>query len=145
MLLLFPAAVLVVVVLAAIAVDTSIAFLGQRELANATAAAANDAASQGVGNTTFYQFDQVELDGDTATEVATERVRAVLDPARFRGLRVEVVVVPAAVPGCPPAVWVRASATVSYLFARAVPGGPGEAGVASTSVASPRQAGEDGC
>ena len=45
-LLLFPAGVLIVMVLAAMAVDTSIAFMGQRELANATAAAANDAAAR---------------------------------------------------------------------------------------------------
>ena len=61
-LLLFPAAVLIVMVLAAMAVDTSIAFMGQRELANATAAAANDAASQAVDNAAFYQQDRIELD-----------------------------------------------------------------------------------
>ena len=54
-LLLFPAAVLIVLVLSAITVDSSIAFLAQRELANATAAAANDAASRAVDGQAFYR------------------------------------------------------------------------------------------
>ena len=47
--MLVPAAVLVLVVLGAIAVDSAIVFLAQRNLANATAAAANDIAGRGVG------------------------------------------------------------------------------------------------
>ena len=40
-LLLFPAALLIMLVLAAITVDSAIAFMAQRQLVNATAAAAN--------------------------------------------------------------------------------------------------------
>ncbi len=145
MLLLFPTAVLVVVVLAAIAVDASIAFLGQREVANATAAAANDAAGQGVSNRAFYEENEVQLDPGTVRSLAVDRVRAVLDPARFHDLQVDVVVVTATDPGCPPIVQVRASARVDYVFARAVPAGPDQADVAATSVASARQAGQSGC
>jgi Flp pilus assembly protein TadG len=144
-LLLFPAAVLIVIVLAAIAVDASIAFLGQREVANAAAAAANDAAGQGVSNRAFYEHDQVQLDAGTVERLVVERVHAVLDPARFHDLDVEVAVVPAVNPGCPPTVRVRATARVDYVFARAIPGGPDRVDVASTSVASPRQAGQPGC
>ena len=144
MLLLFPAAVLVIMVLAAIAVDASIAFLGQREVANATAAAANDAAGQGVSNRAFYEDGQVQLDPGTVRHLAAQRVRAVLDPSRFADLHVDVSVGPAA-GGCPPTVRVRAEARVSYLFSRAVPGGPDQVRVSSTSVASPRQAGQGGC
>ena len=43
--MLFPAAVLIVVFLASLSVDSALVFLGQRELANAAAAAANDAAA----------------------------------------------------------------------------------------------------
>ncbi len=88
MLLLFPAAVLVVVVLAAIAVDVSIAFLGQREVANATVAAANDAAGLGVSNRGFYEEGRVELDPGTVERLAIERVHAVLGPSRFHDLGV---------------------------------------------------------
>jgi hypothetical protein len=143
-LLLFPAAILVVMVLAAIAVDVSIAFLGQREVANATAAAANDAAGAGVSNQAFYRLGEVQLDGGTVHRLAVERVQAMLDPSRFHDLRVDVVVAPGGA-GCPPTVRVRATARVDYIFARAVPGGPDEAHVAATSVASARQASQPGC
>lgn len=144
-LLLFPAAVLVVMVLAAIAVDTSIAFLGQREVANAVAAAANDAAGQGVGNRVFYEQNRVELDGGTVQHLATDRVLAALDGSRFHDVQVQVDVVVATAPGCPPGVRVQASARVSYFFSQALPGGPDEARVASTSVVSPQEAGQNGC
>jgi Flp pilus assembly protein TadG len=132
-------------VLAAIAVDSSIAFLGQREVANAVAAAANDAASQGVSNGTFYERNRVELDSGTVQQLAVDRVIAVLDPARFHDVAVQVDVVPATAPACPPGVRVRASARVSYFFARALPGGPDEARVTATSVASPQEAAQGGC
>lgn len=144
-LLLFPAAILVVIVLAAIAVDVSIAFLGQREVANATVAAANDAAGLGISNRGFYQRGQVQLEPSTVERAAAEQVRAVLGPSRFHDLRVEVTVEPALLPGCPPTVRVRATARVDYVFARALPGGADQADVAATSEASPRQAGQPGC
>ncbi len=144
-LLLFPAAILVVIVLAAIAVDVSIAFLGQREVANATVAAANDAAGVGVSNRDFYRHGRLQLDPGTVEQVAAERVRAVLGPSRFHDLHVEVAVEPSPFPGCPPTVQVRATARVDYVFARALPGGADQADVAATSEASPRQAGQPGC
>jgi uncharacterized membrane protein len=137
-LLLFPVAVLVVVILAAITVDSTVMFLGQREVANAVAGAANDAASVGVGNSSFYRAGAVELDPGTVERLAMERVRAALDAGRFRDLRVEVAVVPGGV-GCAPAVRVHASATVGYVFARAIPGAPARARVEATSVAAAEQ------
>jgi hypothetical protein len=125
----------VVVILAAITVDSTVMFLGQREVANAVAGAANDAASMGIGNSSFYRAGAVELDPGTAERLATERVRAALDDDRFRDLRVEVAVVPGG-PGCAPAVRVHASATVGYVFARALPGAPARATVEAQSVAA---------
>ncbi len=90
-LLLFPAGVLIVLVLAAMAVDTSIAFMGQRELANATAAAANDAASQAVDNSAFYQQDRIQLDPVAVESLAVAKVRAAVDQARHAGLSVQAV------------------------------------------------------
>lgn len=139
MLLLFPAAVLVVVALAAITVDAAIAFLAQREVANAVAAAANDAAGEGVGNRAFYRGGRVDLDPGTVEQVAAERVRAALDAGRFHDLVVDVAVSPASTGGCAPTVRVHASARVRKLFAPAIPGAAAEARTEAVSTASPRQ------
>ena len=139
MLLLFPAAVLIVLVLAAITVDSSIAFLAQRELANATAAAANDAAGRSVDGHAFYQGDRLELDPSAVEAVAAERVRLAIDETRHQGLEVRVSASPPAGPGCPWSVRVSASSRVPYVFAKALPGGPDEAAVRATSVAGPEQ------
>jgi Flp pilus assembly protein TadG len=139
-LLLFPAGILIVMVLAAMAVDTSIAFMGQRELANATAAAANDAASQAVDNAAFYQQDRIELDPVAVESLAVAKVRAAVDGARHAGLSVQAVALPPAAPGCPWTVKVTASSRVSYVFAKAIPGGPHEADIHATAVAGPAQA-----
>jgi Flp pilus assembly protein TadG len=138
-LLLFPAGILIVLVLAAIAVDTSIAFMAQRELANATAAAANDAASQAVDNAAFYQQDRIELDPAAVESLAEAKVRAAIDTARHAGLSVHAVASPPAGPGCPWTVRVTASSRVSYVFAQAIPGGPHGADVHATAVAGPAQ------
>src|SRR2546430_1436859 len=82
------------IVLGAIAVDFSIAFLGERELAGATAAAANDAAARAVSNRDFYREGVVVLDLATAREVATEVVRASLDRGRYHDVRVTVTLAP---------------------------------------------------
>ena len=73
-LLLVPAGLLVLLVLAAIAVDGAVVFLAQRELAGAAAAAANDAAT-GVDEGAFYA-GEVALDGGRAAETAVQAVAA---------------------------------------------------------------------
>ncbi|MEA2828766.1 MAG: hypothetical protein QOG43_3205 [Actinomycetota bacterium] len=143
-LLLFPAAVLIVLVLAAITVDSSIAFLAQRELANATAAAANDAAGEAVDREAFYGQDRVELDPAAVEAVAVERVRLAIDESRHRGLEIRAVANPPLRAGCPWTVQVWASSRVSYVFAKAVPGGPDEASVRATSVAAPEEGATSG-
>lgn len=131
---------LIVVVLAAIAVDSAIAFLGQREVANAVAAAANDAAGEGVGNSAFYQGNRIDLDPGAVQQVAVDRVTAALDRGRFQGLAVDVTVAPAPGPGCPPRVRVHASAKVATLFASAIPGAAHQTRVEASAVGVPRQA-----
>lgn len=143
-LLLFPAAVLVVVVLAAMAVDTSIAFLAQRELANATEAAANDAASQAVADRAFYQSGRVELAAAAVADVAETRVRQLVDAGRHHSLSVRADARPPAGPGCAWTVRVEASSRVDHLFARALPVAGGDVAVHAVSVAGPRQ-GSGGC
>ena len=144
-LLLFPAAVLVVIVLAAVAVDSSIAFLGERELANATAAAANDAAGQAVSNRAFYEGDRIELDAAMVERVAVGRVRAALDAGRHRDLVVDARARPPAAAGCAWTVRVTASSRVSYIFSRAVPGGPDSVAVDATTVAGAQQSDTANC
>ena len=111
-LILMPAAVLVLFVLAAIAVDQSLVFMRQRELAEAAQAAANDAAGAGLDVDSFYRGDRIEFDLDQARAAAKASLLArgiadppavTLDPAHTR-----VVVV------------VRSS--VEPLFAAALPG-----------------------
>lgn len=138
-LLLFPAAVLVVVALAAIAVDSTIAFLAERELANATAAAASDAAAAAIDDRAFYQGNRLELDYERVEALAHERVTSSLDPARHRRLAVEARARPPEQDGCPWTVEVRASSEVRYLFSSAVPGAPRTVRVEATSTATPRQ------
>jgi hypothetical protein len=139
-LLLFPAGILVVVVLAAITVDSAITFLGPRVVATAVAAAANDSAGEGVGNRAFYEGGRVDLDPTAVHQVAVERVTAALPVARFHELSVDVSVTPSPTAGCPPSVRVRASATVSVIFAGAIPGASRERVVAASSMAAPKQA-----
>lgn len=144
-LLLFPAAVFIVVALAAVAVDSSIAFLGERELSNATAAAANDAAGVAVSDPAFYRSGRIELDPAAVERVAVNRVRTALDDGRHHDLAVVARAVPPSAPGCGWTVQVSARARVSYIFSSAVPGAPDSVTVDATTVAGPRQNASWGC
>jgi len=138
-LLLFPAAVLIMMALAAMAVDSSIAFLAQRELANATAAAANDAAAEAISDASFYQQNRIELSAATVEAVAMDRVFSVVDQSRHHSLAVRAEAMPPAAAGCAWTVRVQASSQVDELFAKALPGGMGRVDVKARSSASPRQ------
>lgn len=120
--MLVPAAVLVLVILGAIAVDLSVAFLGQRELANMAAASANDAATAALSKATFYQGrggsapGAIELD----ERLARETVARVLSAQAPSGVTVTGFDVKA--PGSQ--VCVTVDGRVEYLFAKAIPGLP---------------------
>lgn len=117
-LLLVPAGVLVLFVLAAIAVDFGLAFLGQRELSAAAAAAANDAAGVAVSDTAFY--------GATTSEVVIEASRAqrVVADALVRRRPTGVTITHVVVRTDGPRVCVAVRGRVPYLFSRIVPGLP---------------------
>ena len=138
-LLLFPAAILIMMALAAMAVDSSIAFLAQRELANAAAAAANDAASEAVSDASFYQQGRIELSAATVEAVAVDRVISLVDRSRHHNLTVDAQALPPTAPGCPWTVRVTASSQVDALFARALPGGSGRTDVHAQASAAPAQ------
>ena len=125
--------------LAAVAVDSSIAFLGERELAGAVAAAANDAATEAISDQAFYARGTVELDDAAVARVAEERVRTSLDASRYQGLQVRATVLRPSGGGCAWALEVSASATVHYVFAGVVPGTPRVATVDSTARSRPVQ------
>lgn len=129
---LMPAAVLVFVVLGALAVDSALAFLGEREASNAAAAAANDAAAAAVDRSTFYGGGDVRLDPAVARRVALASVEA----SDLEDLAVEVVVSVGA-----PEVTVTVRGRVPYLFSAAVPGGPDGIDVEATAVATAEDGG----
>ena len=116
--MLMPAAVLVFVVLGAIAVDFAVAFLGEREVSNAAAAAANDAAGAALDRDRFYADGAIQLDPAAAGRVGRAAVAAAgLDDLDDVRVRVDVA-------ADEPVVTVTVSARVRYLFAKALPGGP---------------------
>ena len=135
--MLFPAAVLIMVVLAAMAVDSSVAFLARRELTEATAAAANDAATMSLAPGAFYERGGLEIDADVLVQVATRRVAMVLDAHRHRDLQVSAIAVPPPAPGCAWSVRVSAASSVDYVFAPALPGADDGARITVTSSARP--------
>ncbi len=114
-LVLMPAAVLVLVVLAAICVDLSAVQLRQRELVVAAQAAANDAAAVAFDEAGFYDHGGVGLDARTARHVAAASLAANAPDAVIEGLRVD--------PGSA-TVEIRVVARAATVFARGLPGGP---------------------
>lgn len=129
--MLMPAAVLILLILGAIAVDSAVVHLGQRQLANAVAAAANDAAGAALSDDAFYGGGQLIIDAGRARAVADASFAAAFPSGR-----------PGAVtPSGPPSVavsgdqiCVAAEARVRHIFARAIPG------VATTTVVRARSA-----
>jgi Tfp pilus assembly protein PilV len=138
-LLLFPAALLIMVALAAMTVDSAIAFLAQRQLMNATAAAANDAATEALSDRSFYEGNRIELSSSDVEAIAVDRVLQLVDQARHHGLSVSAEAVPPAAAGCSWTVRVSASSSVDELFGKAMPGSSGQVAVHARSSATPRQ------
>ena len=136
MLVLMPAAVFVLLVLAAIAVDFAVIFLGEREVADAAAAAANDAVVAAIGERRFYTCGQLSLDQATAEKVAAQAVEArTADAVVASKVRVDVGSTSAGVPEAT----VTVTGTVDLIFAGAIPGASRTAEVSATSVATAEQ------
>lgn len=127
--MLVPAAVLVLMVLGSIAVDFSIAYLGQRELSSAAAAAANDAVVGGVSDAAFYASGDIHIDADVARRVVDRSLSS-------RGIRGVRLTEPAAVETPGQQVCVTLRGRVTYIFARAIPGVPHHADVTGRAVAT---------
>jgi hypothetical protein len=114
-LLLVPAGFLVVLVLAAIAVDLGAVHLGRRELVHAAGAAANDAVTEGLDEARLRAGEGYHLDRGRV-EVAVRRsldAQGVLDD----------LTAPARVEVDGTTVTVTLTGRVDPVFARALPGG----------------------
>jgi Flp pilus assembly protein TadG len=126
-LLLLPAAVLIFLILGALSVDFAMAYSAERQLANAAAAAANDAATQSVDVDHLYATGEVRLRPERAAEVVAQSLSA----KRLERFDVEV----RAVEVDGNVVRVTIGGRAHYIFAKAVPGGPESVAVeASASV-----------
>jgi Flp pilus assembly protein TadG len=131
--MLMPAAVLVFLILGALCVDFGSVYSAKRELSNAAAAAANDAASRAIDLEHFYRTGEVRLLPDTARSVAIASVAA-------KGLdRLDARVTAVEVDATGDHVVVTVAGRAHYLFAKAVPGGPDGQDVESSSTARARE------
>lgn len=110
--MLMPAAVLIVLLLGAIAVDSAIVYLGQRQAYDVASDAANDAAGAGFDLETARTSGDIVYDTDRVRALAAQAVAA----AGIDGLEL----VSARVEGAGVVVTVRR--TVEHLFAPAVGG-----------------------
>ena len=127
--MLMPAAVLVFLILGALAVDYGSVFACHRDLANAAAAAANDAATQSLDIDYFYETGELRLLADRAWDIAESSIAT-------RGLdRLDARVVDVRIGDGGTSVTVTVRGRARYLFAKAVPGGSDGLDVTATSVA----------
>lgn len=129
--MLLPAAALIFMVLGALCVDYGGVYVAHRELADAAAAAANDAATQALDVGQLYETGGVLLVPAVADDVARRSVDgAGLD-------RFDPVVESVAIDG--DVVTVRVRGTAHHLFAGAVPGGDDTTDLVVTASATSAQ------
>ena len=111
---LVPAGFLVLVLLASLAVDSALAYLGQQQLHDALAAAANDAVTAGLDNASFYRQGSLVLDPAAVAQTVCASVAAQHDSG-LHDMTLSV-----AIDG--DSVRVAGSAVVDAVFGRAIPG-----------------------
>lgn len=130
--MLVPAAVLVLLVLGAICVDSAVVFLAQRDLANRTAAAANDIAGFAVSDAAFYERSGiVALDDERADAFVRLAFPPDRPPGGFHAWTADA-------DAAGDSVTVAAEGEVRSIFAKAIPGAPETTTVRARSVASAR-------
>lgn len=127
-LMLMPAGVLVVMVLAAITMDLSLVHLGRRELVAAAEAAANDAATYGLDEAAYRRGAGYAIDPVRAHAAVAQSLAA-------RGLLDDLARPPELVIG-DATIEVSLAMHVEYVFARALPGGPHSTTVSATGSAT---------
>jgi hypothetical protein len=128
-LMLMPAAVLIVLLLGAIAVDLTVVHLRQRAAISAAGSAANDAVT--------YGLDQAALRRGEGYRLVPERVRrAVAESIESQGLADDLAQPPEVTEPAPGTVTVVLHVRAAYLFARALPHGPTDTVVTATATAT---------
>lgn len=134
-----PAAVLILLMLGALAVDLTVAYLGRHQLDDAAAAAANDAVTAGLDLDAFDADGRYQLDEATVDAVVVRSLAARHDPVVDRALAehtVTVVVVPSSDVSRPVQVTVTIRSRVDLVFMKAVPGVSSTMGVTATATAT---------
>ena len=130
-LLLAPAGLLILLVLAAISFDLALAFQGKRHLVELAEAAANDAVSAGLDEARIradgtYCLDPVRVARSVAATIGA-------GPGDARVVSIEV---PAPAGGCATAASITLEARSPYPFGRAVPGMPDDVVLRATGRAT---------
>jgi hypothetical protein len=128
-LMLMPAGVLVMLVLAAITMDLGLVHLARRDAIAAAEAAANDASTFGLDERAYRRGDSYTLD--------PERVRAAVNDSLAASGLVDDLVTTPQVTIRDTTVQVRVAVRVDYVFARALPGVAHSTTVAATGTATP--------
>ena len=134
-LVLMPVAALIFIILGALALDATVVFMAERELAGAAAAAANDAVTRGIDRDEFYRSGCVVVLPGAAQDVARRSVAA--KELERSGLSMTV---PEVDVRGGSAVTVTLRGTAPHVFTRAVPGAPSDADVSATATATARTA-----
>ncbi len=128
-LILMPAAVLIVLLLGAIAVDLTIVHLRQQQAIEAAASAANDAVTAGL--------DQAALRAGHGYRLDPTRVHAAVDRSiTAQGLTDQLAAPPEIRQPGPDTITVIIRLRADYVFARALPGTPHATTVAGTATAT---------
>jgi hypothetical protein len=130
-LLFFPAALLVMVVLASVTIDLARLHLGQRQADDLAAATANDAVTVGLDETAIRSGDGYHLDVTRVDAVVAGHLARV-DRSTLRGVTAR-----SSVQGAR-SVTVTVTARVPLGFARAVPGTPAAVGIRTIATATAR-------
>lgn len=127
--MLMPAAVLIMFVLGAIAVDLTAVRLGQRNLQAALTDAANDAASGALDEALFRGGLGYRIDDDSAWLI-------VMSVLGTRGVLDDIIDGPNVTIGADGTVTVTAARRVPHVFGRALPGVPHHEVVRATATAT---------
>jgi Tfp pilus assembly protein PilE len=88
-LILMPVAILVLLVLAAITVDSAAVYLGQRRVADLAAGLANDAVAA-VSEQAFYEGGEVAVDAGRVATLRQQRLASLSEDPAFRDVRCEI-------------------------------------------------------
>lgn len=113
-LMLVPAGFLVLILLGALAVDSAATYLAQRQLRDSLSAAANDAVTAGLSNTSFYLGGTLTLDPAQTARAVCLSVTAQTD-SNLHHVHLWMAAQGAAVR-------LKGVATVDAVFGRAIPG-----------------------